>query len=133
MVILISFDSYHRKTRTHTADLLHHTDQYKAISKSVSNWPHCMHRMMPPKATHVARSVVCLSVCLSVCLYVWHKGEPCRTSEPIEMRFGGRFAWAQATVHYTESGPRGVYIGATWRIRLNDPCAVETRPSGFFS
>ena len=92
-----------------------------------------MHRMMPPKATHVARSVVCLSVCLSVCLYVWHKGEPCRTSEPIEMRFGGRFAWAQATVHYTESGPRGVYIGATWRIRLNDPCAVETRPSGFFS
>ena len=63
-------------------------------------------------------SVVCLSVGLSVTIV-----SPAKTAEPIEMPFG---AW-------TMMGPRkrasdGVHIGATWRIRLNRPCAAAMRP-----
>jgi len=46
-----------------------------------------------------------------------------KTTEPIEMTFGMR----------TRVDPRNymldwVYIGATWRIRLNRPCAAAMRP-----
>jgi len=61
--------------------------------------------MMRPIVTDVARSV-----CLSVC--VGHTRAPCKTPEPIEMPFGGRFVWTSWEVH----------IGASWRIRLMDLC-----------
>jgi len=62
---------------------------------------------------------VAWSVCRSVC----HSHEPCKMTEPIEMSFGLR----------TRMGPRQhvlheVHIGATWRIRLNRPCAASMRP-----
>ena len=41
----------------------------------------------------------------------------CKTDEPIEMSLGGG--------HDTYS--IGVHIGATWRIRFNDPCAAAMR------
>jgi len=64
-------------------------------------------------------SVVCLSVCLSVTIV-----NPAKSAEPIEMSFGD-----------TESGRvgpgnhvlGGVHIDATWRIRLNRPCADAVR------
>ena len=48
---------------------------------------------------------------------------PAKTAELIEMSFG----------MWTRLRPRkhvldGVYIGATWRIRLNRPCAAAMRP-----
>jgi len=44
---------------------------------------------------------------------------PAKTAEPIEMPFGHRLAWAQGTVYLMK-----VDMGATWRIRLNDPCSA---------
>ena len=49
--------------------------------------------------------------------------ELCKTAEPIEMPFG----------EWTPVGPRklvldGVYIAATWRIRLDHPSAAAMRP-----
>ena len=44
---------------------------------------------------------------------------PAKTTEPIGMSFG---FWAQVGLL------DGVHIGATWRIRLNRPCAAAMRP-----
>jgi len=78
---------------------------------------------MRPIATDRVAWSVC--VCSSVCLSVGHTTtvSHCKTDEPIELPFGG-----------TRVGPRNrvlnwVYIGATWRIRLNDPCAAAMRTS----
>jgi len=64
----------------------------------------------------------------SLCVYVHvliTAASRAEMAEPIEMPFG-----AQIRV-----GPRdrvslldGVHIGATWQIRLGDPCAAAIRP-----
>jgi len=61
---------------------------------------------------------VAWSVCRPVTIV-----SPANMAEPLEMPFG---VW-------TWVGPRnqvldGMYIGATWRIRLNGPCTAAMRP-----
>jgi len=46
-----------------------------------------------------------------------------KTAEPIKMPFGLRILVGPRSMCYTE-----VNIGATWRIRLNRPCAAAMRP-----
>jgi len=55
-----------------------------------------------------------LSVGLSVTI-----ASPAKTAEPIDMLFG---MWTRK--HVLD----GVHTGATWRIRLNRPCAAAMRP-----
>jgi len=43
-----------------------------------------------------------------------------KTEEPIEMPF----KWYRLVL----DGLMKVHIGATWRVRLNDPCAATMRP-----
>jgi len=38
-------------------------------------------------------------VCLSICLCVGHTDVPGKTTELIEMSFGGRLGWAQGTIY----------------------------------
>ena len=45
-----------------------------------------------------------------------------KTAEPIEMPLGYGLGWAQGSTCQI-----GVHIGATWRIRLNRPCAAAMR------
>jgi len=64
-------------------------------------------------------NVVCLSVYLS-----WSRlTSPAKTAEPIEMPFG-MWTWVDGSKHVLD----GVHIGASWRIRLNRPCAAAIRP-----
>ena len=56
------------------------------------------------------------SICLSQCMYVYVgllvlPASPAKTAEPIDVPFGDILIWAQGTC--------GVYVGATWWIRLN--------------
>ena len=80
--------------------------------------------MLRPIAARVARSVVCVSVCLSVCLL----HTPVSPAKPLS-RSRGRLQGTDSR------GPNELYvldecihIGATWRIRLNDPCAQLCGP-----
>jgi len=67
---------------------------------------------MRPSATGVARSVV---VCVRVCV------RPAKVDEPIDNQ-------DSICLLGTDScGPIGVHFGATWRIRLNGPCAAAMR------
>jgi len=50
--------------------------------------------------------------------YVYAMSCAIETAEPIEMPFR---IW-------TRVGIDGMYVGATWRIRLNHPCAAVMRP-----
>ena len=63
-------------------------------------------------------NVVCLSVCLSVMIM-----SPAKTAEPIEMPFG-MWTWVDRSKRVLD----GAHIAASWRIRLNRPCAAAIRP-----
>ena len=59
---------------------------------------------------HVARSV-----CQSCGTRVF-----CETAEPLESLWRPDCRWSKESCTYS----MGVHIGATWRIRLNDPCTT---------
>ena len=71
---------------------------------------------MRPIIAHKLAWSVCLSVCLSVTIV-----SPVKADEPIEVySLAGLGPW-----NYVLDG---VHIGATWRIRLNHPCAAAMLP-----
>jgi len=72
-------------------------------------------------AAYCYRRGVVRSVGLSVTIV-----SPRKTAEPIEVLFGMWTwvdGWVQGSMYYM-----GVHIVATWRIRLNRPCAAAMRP-----
>ena len=64
-------------------------------------------------------SVICLSVCPSVTIV-----SPAKTAEPIAIPLGCESSGPNEPCRLLD----GVHIGATWRIRLNRPCAAAMRP-----
>ena len=88
-------------------------------SPAIARQP-CVHSLeMWPFDADVGRSVVCLSVCVLVTPM-----SPAKTTESVNCHLG-----------QTHLGPKnrvlcGPLTGATWRIRLNDPCSAAMRPYG---
>ena len=74
---------------------------------------------MRPIDTHVWRPWS-----LRVLVFVGHTDEICGNGWPNrDAVWRGRLVWAREPCIR-----RGVNIGTTWRIRLNDPCALAMRP-----
>ena len=100
----------------------HSSFSYVSMLVTVPFMPHrnTAYVRMPPIVTDGVAWSVGLSVCLSVC----HDREPCKNR-----RTDRDTVWVE-----NSGGPKvahvscGVHIGATWRIRLNRPCAVAMRP-----
>jgi len=66
----------------------------------------------------------CRTLCVlpaSVCVF-GTPVNPGKTVEPVDMPFGGTLALAQEIGYYEDAHC------ATWRKRLNDPCATATQP-----
>jgi len=68
-------------------------------------------------------SVVCVSVRPFVCLCFAHIGEPCQHCWIYRDTI-----WRTDTIEHKGTMYRGVHIGATYRIRVNDSCAAAMRP-----
>jgi len=68
-------------------------------------------------------SVVCVSVRPFVCLCFAHIGEPCQ-----HCWIDRDTIWRTDTIEHKGTMYRGVHIGATYRIRVNDSCAAAMRP-----
>jgi len=90
----------------------HHADDEQKISIFFILFrPHRMHSI---DSTYFYR---CWTF-RGVCLCAGPTGEPCKNE------WTDRYAvWEQSRV-----GPRGMHIGVTWSIRLNDSCAAAMRP-----
>jgi len=65
-------------------------------------------------------SRICARACVCFCALAWHTASRVETTEPVVVSFRGRFVWAQET-------RAGLHIGATWRMRMNVPCAAAIR------
>lgn len=65
-------------------------------------------------------SVVCVSVRPFVCLCFAHIGEPCQ-----QCWIDRDTIWRTDTIEHKGTMYRGVHIGATYRIRVNDSCGGD--------